>query len=164
MAATMVLRRFAPMGITIITRMRVRLTATTGQIGSLAVCSLARDPGSTGFTAVAVFGVADGTAEASDAASTGADVDSRAEVVLIADADSRAEAVLIADADSRAEAGLLVAGPLRTDRLAVDPAVIAVVSTEAVAASTVEAAVASTVAAAVASTVAAEAMAAVTGN
>jgi hypothetical protein len=160
----MVLRRFAPMGITTITRMRAPLTATTGQIGSLAVCSLARDLGSTGFTAVAAIGVADGNVDASDAASTDADVDSRAEVVLIEGGDSRAEAVLIADADSRDEAGLHVAGPLGTDRLAVDPAAIAVVSTVEGAAPSMVAVEAGSMAEAVASTVVAEAMAAVTGN
>jgi hypothetical protein len=149
----MVPHRFAPMGITIITRMHARLTATTGRIGSLAVCSLAQDLGSTGFTAVVAIGVADGSVEASDAALTGADVD------------SRDEAVLIADADLRAGAGLHVAGPLGTDRLAVDPAVIAVVSTVEGAAPSMAAVEAGSMAeAAVASTVVAEAMAAATGN
>jgi hypothetical protein len=138
--------------------MHARLTATTGQIGSLAVCSLAQDLGFTGFTAVVAIGVAD-----SDAALSGADVDSRAEAVLIADVDSRAEAVLIADADLRGEAGLHVAGPLGTVRLAVDPAVIAVVSTVEGAAPSVAAVEAGSMAE-VASTVVAEAMAAATGN
>jgi hypothetical protein len=126
--------------------MHARLTATTGQIGSLAVCSLAQDLGSTGFTAAVAIGVADGNEDALDAALTGADVD------------SRHEAVLIADADLRAAAGLPVAGPLGTDRLAVEPAVIIAVV------STAEGAVPSMAGAAVASTVVAEAMAAATGN
>jgi hypothetical protein len=136
----MVLHRFAPMGTTIITRTRARLTAFTGQIGSLAACSLARDPGFTGFTAVAPFGVADGAVEASDAALTDAGVD------------SRDEAGLIADADLRDEADLPVAGPLGTDPSAVDSTVIAVVSTVEEAAGSMEVAGSTAVAATAAAT------------
>jgi hypothetical protein len=146
----MVLHRFAPMGITTITRMRARLTASTAQIGSLAVCSLGRDLGFTGFTAAVPIGVVDGIVDASDAGSTGADVDSRDEAVLIADADLRDEAVLD------------VAVPLGTDRLAVDSAAMAVVSTVEGAAPSMVVEAGSTAEAAVASTVAA--MAAAIGN
>jgi hypothetical protein len=139
-AATMVLHRLAPTGTTIITHIRARLTATTGQIGSLAGCSLARDPG---FTGVVAIGVADGAVEVSGAALT------------VVDAGS------IADADLPDEADLHGAELLATAPLAVDFVVAAVFPTAAEAGSTVE--VGSTVEAAVAFTVAA-ATAAATGN
>jgi hypothetical protein len=143
----MALHRFAPMGITIITRMLARRMATTDRTGFTAAYLLALGPGSTAFGVVVPFGAvvgADviGTVEATGAAGvlTGAD----------ADADLMDEAALAGEAASR------------TDPLAVDSTAVAVFTapvdfTAAVAAG-------STVEVAVDSTEVAEAMAAATGN
>ena len=155
------LRLFAHMGTTTMSRMPAHLMATTGRIGSTAAYLLEPAHGSTAF--VEVIGA--GVASAGEAALVDAAASTDAAASLVAAASTDAAALLVADPDSPDKAGLHVAGQLDADLLVLASAVVAVApSTVAVAADSMAVEAVSTVEVAVDSTAVVEATVAATGS
>jgi len=150
------LRLFAHMGTTTMSRMPAHLMATTGRIGSTAAYLLEPAHGSTAF--VEVIGA--GAASAGEAALV--DAVASTDAVALTDA----PALLVADPDSLDKAGLHVAGQLHAGLLVVASAVVAVApsTVEVAAVSMAEVAAVSMAEVAVDSTAVVEATVAATGS